>query len=126
MFCTAMFYVDDGCHTEGGRKDDVEGTYKSILFQAGVRCCAIDGRSCKTLGKCPSDKTTYYDAVSKCASINARLCTKDELLKQEYRWSKDGVRLREVCCGTGGSCDHYAVWTSTQGSGENVIFLYCK
>ena len=122
IFCSAMFYVDDGCHTEGGRIDDVEGTYESILFEAGVRCCATDGRSCTTLGSCPSDKTTYYDAVSKCKNINARLCTKIELLKQEFRSGK----MREVCCGTGGNCDSYAVWTSTQGSGEHVIFLYCK
>ena len=122
IWFSAMFYVDDGCHTEGGRKDDVEGTYESILFEAGVRCCGTDGRSCKTVGNCPSDKTTYDDAVSKCKSVNARLCTKDELLKQELRTG----RMREVCCGTGGACDHYAVWTSTQGSGENVIFLYCK
>ena len=117
-----MFYVDDGCHTEVGRKDDVQGMYESIHFEAGVRCCSNDGTSCVTPGKCPQDKTTYYDAVSKCDSLKARLCTKDELLKQEFRTG----RMREVCCGTGGNCDSHAVWTSTQGSGEYVTFLYCK
>ena len=116
-----MFYVDDGCHTEGGKtpQDDVEGTYESIHFEAGVRCCASDGTSsCVTPGKCPEHKTTYYQAVSKCHSENARLCTKDELLKKEFRNGK----MREICCGTGGNCDNHAVWTSTQGSGEYIIF----
>ena len=108
-----MFYVDDGCHSEGGDTpaDDVKGKYESINFEAGVRCCDDDATSCITIGHCVSDRTTYYDAVSKCKSKSKRLCTKDEILNNK---KPNG---REICCGTGGACDHFAVWTSTQGAG---------
>ena len=43
---------------------------------------------------------TFDDAVAMCEGNNGRLCTKEELLS-------------DICCGTGGSCDSYAVWTST-------------
>ena len=95
-----QWYVDDGCHTEVAEvTDDVAGSYQSGSLKAGVRCCSGDGSQCDTVGTCPGE-STYYDAVDKCAAIGKRLCTKDELLS-------------EVCCGTGGNCDSYAVWTST-------------
>jgi len=36
-----------------------------------------------------------------------RLCTKDEL-------------FTEICCGTGGQCDNYQVWTSTLKPGNDL------
>ena len=51
---------------------------------------------------------TYDDAVSQCESENMRLCTKNEL-------------FTDVCCGTGGGCDKYAVWTSTGSGTANMI-----
>ena len=42
----------------------------------------------------------YSDAEETCANNGMRLCTKDELLS-------------DICCGTGGSCDNYLIWTST-------------
>ena len=59
----AMFYVDDGCHSEGGNSasDDFPGTYKSINFEAGVRCCDNYGTSCITIGHCLDNKTNYYE-----------------------------------------------------------------
>ena len=43
---------------------------------------------------------TFAEAEAECEYNEYRLCTKDEL-------------LTEKCCGTGGGCDSYAVWTST-------------
>ena len=85
-------------------KDDFSGTYRRDSFNAGVRCCSMDGTTCKTIGKCPGGSATHEHAVDKCAEIGMRLCTKDELL--------DGI-----CCGRGGQCDNHPVWTSTLESG---------
>ena len=55
---------------------------------------------------------TYAEAADKCAAeglregLRYRLCNKNELLE-------------DICCGTGGQCDDYGVWTST----GNVISL---
>ena len=43
---------------------------------------------------------SFDDAAYKCQEMGLRLCTKDEL-------------QRDVCCGTGGGCDNYLMWTST-------------
>ena len=109
------WYVDDGCHTEGNDADsydDLDGSYQPNSFLAGVRCCTTDGTSCQTIGSCPG-ASTYYEAETECLNLGERLCTKDELLS-------------EVCCGTGGSCDNYEVWTSTMESEEtgNVCDTY--
>ena len=48
----------------------------------------------------------YSDAEETCANNGMRLCTKDEL-------------LTDICCGTGGSCDNYLIWTSTYECVEN-------
>ena len=102
---TLRWYVDDGCHTEADSvKDDFAGTYRRNSFNAGVRCCSMDGASCKTIGKCPGGSATHDHAVDKCEGMGMRLCTKDELL--------DGI-----CCGKGGRCDNHPVWTSTLESG---------
>ena len=104
---TSRFYVDDGCHTEGNNKnkqDDYVATYELPSFEAGVRCCSMNGTTCDTFGKCPG-KSTYCDAVRECEGKNMRVCTKDELLS-------------EVCCGSGGDCDNHPVWTSTLESGD--------
>ena len=47
---------------------------------------------------------SFDDARNKCEEIGFRLCTKHELLS-------------ELCCGKGGGCDHYLVWTSTLETG---------
>ena len=114
-----MFYVDDGCHSEGGNSasDDFPGTYKSINFEAGVRCCDNYGTSCITVGHCLDNRTTYYDAVLQCKHENRRLCTKDELLNTK----KSNDATKEICCDTGGHCDDHPVWTSTQGECKNFI-----
>ena len=99
-----LYYVDDGCHSEGYTgQDDVTGYYESKSSVAAyVRCCSDDATSCTTVSDCQKtvDVVNYDDAVAECTSIGMRLCTKDEL-------------LTEVCCGTGGQCDSAAVWTST-------------
>ena len=43
---------------------------------------------------------SFGDATNKCEEMGFRLCTKHELLS-------------ELCCGAGGGCDDYLVWTST-------------
>ena len=120
------FYLDDGCHSEGevvgNPNDDVVGSFKPKSFEAGVRCCANDGNSCTTKFSCDkeSGNMSYDNAVSSCAAMGRRLCTKVELLS-------------DICCRTGGNCDNYAVWTSTSECGillfRHIIFLlrvyYC-
>ena len=101
---TSRFYVDDGCHIDGGKADDFAATYELPSFKAGVRCCSMNGTTCDTFGKCPG-KSKYCDAVRECEGKNMRVCTKDELLS-------------EICCGSGGDCDNHPVWTSTLESGD--------
>ena len=100
---TVLYYVDDGCHSEDSSPDDIVGFYQSKSSYAFVRCCYTRGAtSCSTISDCEDsgDLVTFEEAVQKCATDGQRLCTKDELLE-------------EICCGTGGSCDSYGVWTST-------------
>ena len=108
---TSRFYVDDGCHTEksgkkSGGKDDYNATFELSSFEAGVRCCSMDGTTCDTFSKCPG-KSTYCDAVRECEEKKMRVCTKDELLS-------------EICCDTGGQCDNHPVWTSTLEPGDDL------
>ena len=97
-----MYYVDDGCHSEGSTPDDIVGFYQLSSSYAFVRCCSTDGTSCSTQSNCKdsNDLVTYADAEAECATNGQRLCTKDEL-------------LTDICCGTGGQCDSAEVWTST-------------
>ena len=95
------YYVDDGCQTAG---DSPNGSFQPKSYQAGVRCCSNDGESCQTPFDCPNNKLSFDDAAYKCQEMGLRLCTKDEL-------------QREVCCGMGGGCDNYLMWTSTLESG---------
>jgi len=100
------YWVDDGCHTErhpDPRANDVQGSFYEPSSRAGVRCCNSYGTSCDTVGSCPG-YYTYSEAAALCASTFGsgwRLCTKDEL-------------HTEICCGSGGMCDHHPVWTSTR------------
>ena len=100
------FYVDDGCHSENETVpfDDVVGSFEPKSFLAGVRCCANNGSTCITDISCGIGNTAYDNATSHCSANGRRLCTKDELLS-------------DICCGTGGNCDNYAVWTSTAEPG---------
>ena len=99
-----LYYVDDGCHSEGSTgQDDVIGYYEDESSVAAyVRCCSDDGTLCDTVSNCrqTSDLVAYADAELECWTNGMRLCTMDELLS-------------DICCGTGGSCDSAAVWTST-------------
>ena len=97
----AMYWTDDGCPTSG---TDVDGSWQSKSAPINVRCCTYDGTQCGTPYDCPDNQASYDDAVAKCAENNRRLCTKEEL-------------VGGVCCGNGGSCDSYSVWTSTPRSG---------
>ena len=95
------FFVEDGCSTAGS---NIEGSFQEKSYQAGVRCCSNDGKSCQTPMSCRKNTISFDDAVAKCREMGLRICTKAEL-------------LGGVCCGTGGNCDHYSVWTSTAESG---------
>lgn len=98
-----LYWVDDGCHSEGApdpHDDDVRGSFNKPSSLAGVRCCDAAGTSCVTFGSCPGFHT-YSQAAALCESNGYRLCTKAEL-------------HTEICCGTGGMCDHHPVWTSTR------------
>ena len=96
------YYVDDGCHSEGSTPDDIVGFFQPESSTAFIRCCSTDGAGCSTESRCNNsdDLVTYADAEATCVANGGRLCTKDEL-------------LTDICCGTGGQCDSYGVWTST-------------
>ena len=103
------FYLDDGCQTTG---PDIAGVFEKKSFQAGLRCCSMDGKSCLTPGSCgfldqqicsdpgEANLMNFDEAISNCTALSRRLCTKNEL-------------LGGVCCGTGGCCDLALIWTST-------------
>ena len=100
-------YVDDGCHSVS---DDIHGSFKPKSFRTGVRCCSVDGKTCQTPGQCPGN-FSYFEAESLCNLSGHRICTKDELHSG-------------VCCGTGGTCDNNAVWSSTNQTGIFRIYHY--
>ena len=87
------------------RDSTVLGSYQDQSANAGVRCCAMNGLTCVTPGDCRSENenaiiVSYAEANSQCNAFGHRLCTKDEM--------NSGI-----CCGTGGQCDYYPIWTST-------------
>ena len=94
-------WVNDGCNTKGD--PPTEGSFQDKSYLAGVRCCSVDGTTCETPGSCPTDNMSYDDATQKCAELGRRLCTKDEL-------------VGGVCCGSGGMCNKYEVWSSSSPS----------
>ena len=67
----------------------------------------MDGKGCKTIGKCPDDFTSYQNAATLCSESGRKLCTKDELLS-------------DICCKSGGLCDSHPVWTSTREPGKHM------
>ena len=87
--------------------DEIHGAFKPTSFRTGVRCCSVNGKTCQTPRKCPGN-LTYFEAESLCNLTGHRICTKDEL-------------HGGVCCGTGGSCDNLAVWSSTNETGTFII-----
>ena len=97
------YWVNDGCNTKGF--PETIGSFQEKSHLAGVRCCSNDGSICETPGNCPADNMSFDDAAQECAGLGKRLCTKDEL-------------VAEICCGTGGMCNLYEVWTSTPSSGK--------
>ena len=107
------FWVEDGCVFQNHEHD---GSWQPKSFEAGVRCCSNtnNGKPCYTPFHC-GNKMTLGDAVATCADNDQRLCTKKEMLDRR-------------CCGTGGDCDGYLVWTSTPhpnntGTGYSLHFF---
>ena len=105
-----MFWAGDGCP---GGKPNTDGEYKPKSETAGVRCCKVvnDKLRCDTVDKCPGT-ATFDQAVCSCMGhmddedssiVYDRLCTEQEL--------KTIVNGKEVCCGTGGQCNDYLVWS---------------
>ena len=71
---------------------------------AAVRCCSLSGISCITPGGHNAEQygeclktATFEEAEGKCASINMRLCTLEELESN-------------LCCGTGCEFDMKLTW----------------
>ena len=103
------FWVEDGCASDTWGVHD--GSFQDKSYEAGVRCCSNDGTTCSSPLTCyrngiavTTSFLSYEDAVSKCSEDNRRLCSKDELISG-------------ICCGTGGGCDGFEIWTSTSDSG---------
>jgi len=92
-------YVSDGC--PGPQSEPaIVGAYELESNTNYARCCGDGG--CSTPMNCNNDSpVNYNDAKAKCENIGKQLCTKDEL---------DGG----ACCGKGGACDDWPVWTSTE------------
>ena len=94
------YYVANGCPTSGL---GVGRSFRDMSAKSGVRCCSSDGKLCETSIDCSKTTMSYDDAVLECQEMGLRLCTIYEI-------------LGGVCCATGGGCDRYAVWTSTEAS----------
>ena len=103
------YYVGKGCQYNV-KKDEATSRPKS--FQAGVRCCSCDGKSCQTHLRCPAEYMSYDDAKKECHEKGLRLCTKEELTSG-------------VCCNTGGNCNGHLTWTSQPEPGMHVHILVC-
>ena len=68
----------------------------SATQTGAVRCCSIDGASCKS--EIPDCLTlTFLKAQQKCSEFGMRLCTEKELDSH-------------ICCGTGCAFDAEMVW----------------
>ena len=90
-------WISKGCPSNGAA---VTETYqdKESAFEAHARCCGGDG-SCISPATCNSGTTlTFAEAEALCATYSKTLCTKAELASAK-------------CCGTGGGCDAYGIWT---------------
>merc|ERR1711953_84404 len=92
-----VHWVADGCGT-----NNFGGAFAPNDERHGVRCCSNGGSTCKTTFNCRSgNKLTFQEAEDYCANEGLRVCTKAEIDSR-------------VCCGSGGGCDHFRVWTSTE------------
>ena len=97
----------------GCPKENNGQTVTSMPQEAAVRCCSLEGISCITPGGNNADqygeclKTTFEEAEGKCASINMRLCTPDELESN-------------LCCGTGCGFDRTPTWHKR---GKSIVCL---
>ena len=68
----------------------------STTQTGAVRCCSIDGASCKS--EIPDCLTlTFSKAQQKCSEFGMRLCTEKELASN-------------ICCDTGCGFDYEMVW----------------
>ena len=110
---TLKYYVLDGCKKNANdfSPNFDPGYFANEEITAQVRCCNIDSSSCPSQSRsCANeDPLSYLQAKAYCEGEGLRLCTKEEI---------EGKK----CCGKGGQCDQYAIWTST--SGGNMFFCY--
>jgi len=90
------YWVDDGCTNDG---DEFLGLFADEHENIAAARCCTDSGTCTSPVSCPQS-LTFSEASDVCTSSGLRLCTRDELLS-------------DVCCGAGGNCDNYLVWTST-------------
>merc|ERR1712223_895991 len=88
-----------GCPRENNNQ-----TVTSTPLEAAVRCCSVSGIDCITPGGIQSkhhgecwETATFEEAEKKCASIDMRLCTSDELKSN-------------LCCRTGCGFDTKPTW----------------
>jgi len=88
----------------GCPKENDNQTVTSTPLEAAVRCCSLSDINCitpggpqfKHHGEC-LETATFEEAEEKCASINMRLCTSDELKSN-------------MCCRTGCGFDTKPTW----------------
>jgi len=98
-------WTADGCPALA-RKVEMELHPNDMKF--AVRCCSdsSDGNvECSSIkygsDECFPHEASWTDAAAQCSAHGARLCTKEELLK-------------DVCCRSGCGMDGLAVWTSSK------------
>ena len=88
------------------------GSFRAKSYQAGVRCCRDDGFACFTPTACSDNLTSYSEAVAQCAKLNRTMHSRSNVTVVHRLCNKTEL-LSGVCCGQGGHCDNYEVWTST-------------
>ena len=98
-------WTADGCPALAGK---VEMELHPNDMKFAVRCCSdsSDGNvECSSIkygsDECFPHEASWTDAAAQCSAHGARLCTKEELLK-------------DVCCRSGCGMDGLAVWTSSK------------
>ena len=103
FFSAAFGGLASGCPRFSGWHDSTD--IFSTTQTGAVRCCSLDGGSCKS--KIPDCSTlTFSNARRECSRFGMRLCTEEELASN-------------ICCGTGCEFDIELVWYAK----GNVILL---
>ena len=103
LFSVKFGGLASSCHSNIQNSQDMISTTQT----SAVRCCSLDGGSCKS--KIPDCSTvTFSNARDECSRFGMRLCTEEELASN-------------ICCGTGCGFDIELVWYA---KGNMILLSY--